>query len=225
MQPANYPTQRTGRPVAWFLLALMVFFVMSPFIEALPHGRHIEAVLATLVLTASVPAVGVSRRSLIATALFAAPIAFAYWFQLHRAEGIAYRMFSLVFMTFLGFVMARLLRFILRAPKVTSEVLFAGISIYLLLGQLWAAAYAFTARLVPGSFTNASNRLEGFEALYFSLTTLTTAGFGDITPASPIARMLAMMEAVTGTLYLTVLISRLVSLHIAAGESDSSEPV
>lgn len=221
----NHLTHRIGRPVAWFLLALLLFFVMAPFIEALPQGRHIESVLATFVLAASIPAVGASRRSLIATALLATPIAFAYWFQLHRAEGTAYRIFILVFITFLGFVMVRLLRFIFRAPKVTSEVLFAGISIYLLLGQLWAAAYTLTARLLPGSFVHSSTGsgpLEGFEALYFSLTTLTTAGFGDITPASPTARMLAMMEAVTGTLYLTVLISRLVSLHVATGESDAN---
>jgi hypothetical protein len=53
--------------------------------------------------------------------------------------------------------------------------------------------------------------LHGFDALYFSLITLTTVGYGYIAPVSGPARMLAMMEAVTGTMYMAVLVARLVS--------------
>ena len=59
--------------------------------------------------------------------------------------------------------------------------------------------------------------MNGFDALYFSLTTLTTVGFGDILPASGAARMLAMMEAASGTMYTAVLIARLVSVYSSAG--------
>ena len=106
------------------------------------------------------------------------------------------------------------LRFILRSPRVNSEVLCAAVATYLLLGLLWASAYALVARLIPGSFSGVaagSQPLHGFDALYFSLTTLTTAGFGDIASVSGPARMLAMLEAVTGTMYMAVLVARLVS--------------
>jgi voltage-gated potassium channel Kch len=59
-----------------------------------------------------------------------------------------------------------------------------------------------------------------FNAFYFSFITLTTVGYGDITPVSPIARMLAVMEAMTGTLFLGVLIARLVSLYSAPGPAE-----
>jgi voltage-gated potassium channel Kch len=60
--------------------------------------------------------------------------------------------------------------------------------------------------------------LDGFNALYFSFVTLTTIGYGDISPIAPIARMLAMLEAVTGILFPAVLIARLVSMYTGRQE-------
>lgn len=208
-------------------MALLLFLAASPFIDAFPRGRHLEGLLATLMLASAVPAVGGHRGWLLATAVLATPIFFGYWFQSHRAEGTAYAGFIASFVLFAGFIIARLLYFILRAPRVTAEVLAAGISVYVLLGMLWATLYALTARLVPGAFTGvsaAAGRLQGFEALYFSFITLTTVGYGDVAPAVPPARMLAMMEAMTGTLYLAVLISRLVSLHAATATPTDPAP-
>ena len=124
-------------------------------------------------------------------------------------------------MVFLGFVVSRLLVFILRAPRVNSEVLCAGIAIYLLLGLLWAIAYRLVAGLAPDAFAfsvpaDATQRMTPFAAFYFSFITLTTVGYGDITPVSQLARMLAMLEAMTGTLFVGVLIARLVSLYSSA---------
>jgi hypothetical protein len=216
--PPSISTAFRSHPVGLFLVALVLFLAASPFVEMLLNGRNLEGMLATLFLATSIPAVGGRRRSLVATAALAAPVLFGFWFQLHRREGTAYLGFVVAFTIFLAFIIGRLLVFIFFAPRVTSEVLFAGVSVYLLLGLLWASAYAVTARLIPNSFTDVAatrDRLQGFEAIYFSLTTLTTAGFGDIAPVSGPARMLAMMEAAMGTLYLAVLVSRLVSLHIA----------
>ena len=74
------------------------------------------------------------------------------------------------------------------------------------------------AELSPGAFSfNVANdpqaSMEGFNGLYFSLITLCTVGYGDITPVSRVARMLAAMEALTGLLYVAVLIARLVAIH------------
>jgi voltage-gated potassium channel Kch len=84
------------------------------------------------------------------------------------------------------------------------------------------------AQLVPGSFAfstgpASSQAMTGFTAYYFSFVTLTTVGYGDITPVSNGARALAAMEAMTGTLYVAVLISRLVALYSAQG-SQLREP-
>ena len=133
---------------------------------------------------------------------------------------------------FIAFVILELILFVLRAPRVNSEVLCAGISGYLLLGILWMSAYMLVSRLNPvdpahaGAFAftvgaTAPHPLSQFEAYYFSFITLATVGYGDITPVSIGARSLAMTEVMTGTLYVAVLISRLVALYSSASQTAS----
>jgi hypothetical protein len=94
------------------------------------------------------------------------------------------------------------------------------------LGLMWTVAYWLVDQLTPGgafSFnTNAGPQsMNGFNGFYFSFITLSTVGYGDITPVSRIARWLAAMEAMTGLLYVAVLIARLVSLCSTAKSADS----
>ena len=101
---------------------------------------------------------------------------------------------------FVGYLLLHLLYFILRAPRIDSEMLCAGVAGYLRLGFLWALADILTAWLVPESFffsvgPEASHVMKGFTALYYSYITLTTVGYGDIVPVSGVVRMLAMSGA------------------------------
>jgi hypothetical protein len=126
----------------------------------------------------------------------------------------------------LAFVIAHMLRFVLRAPMVTVEVLCGSIAAYLMLGLMWTVAYWLVDQLTPGgafSFnTNGGGEsINGFTGFYFSFITLSTVGYGDITPVSRAARWLAAMEAMTGLLYGAVLIARLVSLYSRTKSDDS----
>ena len=87
-------------------------------------------------------------------------------------------------------------------------------------------AYWLVDQLTPGGAfsynTNAgAQSINGFNGFYFSFVTLSTVGYGDITPVSRIARWLAAMEAMTGLLYVAVLIARLVSLYSTPKSDDS----
>jgi hypothetical protein len=203
--------------VAYFLCALILNILVSPFVDQFRGGFLVETALMTLVLLSALLAIGGRVRTLVG-AVLVAPALVGEWLSYWRPD----LPFSVVIhgggLLFIGFVVLQFLRFIVRAPRVDFEVLCAGIATYLMLGLLWSFAYLLVDRLVPDSFIFtvgpvSGHSMKGFNALYFSFTTLSTVGYGDIIPVSGVARMLAMVEAVFGMFYVTLLIARLVSLY------------
>jgi hypothetical protein len=108
------------------------------------------------------------------------------------------------------------LRYVLKARTITPDQIYAGISVYLLFGFAFGAIFYLMNLLIPGSFAVNVERLAHTgppDLMYFSFVTLATLGYGDITPIAPLARSLAQLEAIAGTLYMAVFMARLVSLH------------
>jgi len=200
------------------LLALIVLIGAFPFVERLNIGSFIISVLFTLVLSSALLAIEERRRVLMVAALIALPTLTCRWINQFRPDLVPAELFLIGGMAFLLFVVVSLLRFILRAQSVTSDVLCTAISAYLMLGLLWTMAYWLIAELIPNAFAfNATSArdhsMHGFNSLYFSFITLSTVGYGDITPVASSVRLLAAAEAVTGLLYIGVLIARLVAIH------------
>ena len=237
----SVPTHRPSRignfrtSAAQFLAGLILMLCISPFVDDLEYGEAVDSALITIVLVLGVLAVGRSHKTLVLAAVLMMPAIASKWighFCPHLLPPLVHNLTSLAFICFVEY---QLLHFIFRAPRVNSEVLCAGISGYLLLGILWMSAYMLVSRLNPDpahpvfSFnvgTATAHPLTQFEAYYFSFITLSTVGYGDITPLSHAARSLAMIEAMTGTLYMAVLISRLVALYSSQGpESAGAEAV
>jgi hypothetical protein len=208
------------------LATLALLFVTAPFIEGMRWGDLIEAFLATMVLVAAVLAVGGRRRALLLTTFLMSLALIAKWGH-HILPHVFPESASLAFgAIFIAFIILNLLRFVLRTRRVNNEVLCAGISAYLMLGLCWSLAYRLVENLAPGSFAFKAARdqaMEGFTALYYSFMTLSTVGYGDITPVSNVARMLATLESMVGTLYVAVLVARLVSLYSASDLSARSD--
>jgi hypothetical protein len=208
--------------VVEFLVALILLIIAAPFVEEMPAGDLIEAGLMTVVLVSAVLAVGQRGRVSILSLVLVVPPLAGKWALHFNTDTMPPAFYLVPLLAFLIFVVVQFVRFILRAPRVNTEVLCAGLSIYLLLGMLWAFAYTLVALLNPGAFTFTTSTaphppLHGFDAFYFSYITLTTVGYGDIVPVHNAARMLASTEAMTGTLFVAVFISRLVALYSASG--------
>jgi hypothetical protein len=118
---------------------------------------------------------------------------------------------SVINAAFVAITIVALMRNMFRTHRVTSNMIVCGICIYLLIGILWTVLFALLLTWNPDAIA----LREGASLFYFSFTTLTTLGYGDITPTGKLAQDLAIMEAITGQVYLAIFIARLVGLHIA----------
>jgi hypothetical protein len=138
----------------------------------------------------------------------------------------AFKLGPLVVATlFFGFLVWRILRDVLAGDRRTSERVLGAISAYLLIGLMFAGVHAFVALAEPGAYAisdailasessaGGEHRMSVFT--YFSFVTMTTVGYGDITPVSLVARTLAFLEALVGQLYVAVMIAGLVGMHIS----------
>src|SRR6266566_5210626 len=207
------------------LIALALLFFLFPFVEEVKGGDLIVSLLLSLVLLSGVLAVAHRKGVLLIALVLAIPALGGRWINHFRPDVVHPAVFLTAALVLTAFVVVNLLRFVWRAPSVNIEVLCASISAYLMLGLMWTMAYWLVDQLTPGAFafnTNAGPRsMNGFNGFYFSFITLSTVGYGDITPVSRIARWLAAMEAMTGLLYVAVLIARLVALYSTPKSHDS----
>src|SRR5271166_1278892 len=149
--PANIRCQSRPKPVfrfsvSYFLGALVLNIFISPIVDRLRSGALIETMLITLLLLCAVLSIAGGRRALVGVVL-ATPAAIGEWFNYWRPELLIYVVTRGVGLLFIGFVVVQLLRFIVYAPRVDSEVLCAAIAGYLLSGFAWSLAYALLGNL------------------------------------------------------------------------------
>lgn len=122
---------------------------------------------------------------------------------------------------FLAFTVVTMTTHFMRCRDANAEMLAAALSVYLLMGLLWACLYAEVLLLgdgqgLSGLAASDDSVLPNFpDLMYFSYITLTTLGYGDVTPTAAILRSLATVEAIVGQVFLVVLVARLVGLHVA----------
>lgn len=207
------------------LIAVLFVIVASPFIRKIGGsiGLIISSLFAVAVPLASIYAFSGRRRILVVLitlgvqiVLFSVLRAFFsrnYLIALHLAPAILLYIIVIIL----------ILKQILTTNEVTAGLIYGAISTFLLVGILWAALYILVELFVPGSFSGATTETD---LVYFSLITLTTVGFGDISPVSILARRLAVLEAAAGCVYIGVIIALIVGKYIAQqirSESSTSE--
>jgi hypothetical protein len=199
-------------------LGLISVLLVPPFLKPVFPRANLVGALVFIVLVARVArANGESRvfRLALATAVMSVALRAvstgAVWQSL-GGFGLAQRL-----VTALGFtyVVIALLRRVLEAGPVDAEKLFGAVAAYLMIGLAFASVYEAIAHWKPAAFTFPNGDAADTDGLfYFSLVTLSTVGYGDVVPNLPEARVLAVLEAILGQLYLAILMARLVGLHL-----------
>jgi voltage-gated potassium channel len=125
-------------------------------------------------------------------------------------------LYLLVLFCFYLFVLWLAARQVLFTGKIDSNKIVGAICIYLLMGMIWSMMYLFIAQSLPEAFNGLKHAAwyENFaDVTYFSFVTLTTLGYGDISPVAPIARFLVFMEALVGVFYMAILVASLIGVR------------
>jgi hypothetical protein len=202
------------------LLALLLLLVAYPVFHGPAGSPVLFRVLLTAVCAAGAWAVFADRHQRLVGAVLAVPAVVGAWTgyalpDLPRpVAAILLHLSAAVFMVFVTLV---LLRGVIRERTVSADAIFGSLCGYLLVGVAFGHAYCLIEATIPGSFRGTDGAVGGrehFVLTYFSFITLTTSGYGDITPASDPARAAVMIEAVTGQFYVAVLIAGLVGKWI-----------
>lgn len=199
----------------WLFLVLLVLIGAVSFVPASDHGRLVLNAVNTFVLVATVAAVGRTTLAFAIALLLAAPaVGFQYvglW-----EDSAADLAWSWIFSAALYASGAgHLLRYVFQPRVMTQDKLFGAAAAYLLIGVLWAYVYAIVGFFYPGSYlvVGQPGPLVYADALYLSMTVLTSTGFGDIVPLTRQARGICMIEQVTGALFVAILIARLAGVY------------
>lgn len=201
------------------LVMLILFFLCAPFFEKDERAMGARIITIGLLLT-----IIICLRATVASRKY-------YWLCVSIAvlalvlESIGYRLKAgdvrqsfltlslLINCFFVGLTILFLMANMFRTKKVTPDMIVGGISIYLLVGIMWYLIYILLTTFDAESILMTTGEQS---LMYFSFTTLTTLGYGDIVPKSEFARVLTSLEAVFGQVYLAVFVARLVGLHIAS---------
>ncbi|PST91002.1 potassium channel family protein [Photobacterium jeanii] len=211
----------------FLLVALLALLFCSAVVQQLDIGGQ-KSVLALTIMCLAVSIMGVNRqqtlyRSWYGLLLVLASISGAFSF-LDQFDLALVTLPALLF--FLLSHTYNALKQVMLTDYVSKNQIVGSICVYLLLGVSWAFIYLIQLELFPNAFNGMEKKpwLDNmFEAIYFSFITLTTVGYGDISPALPIPRFFVFLESILGSFYLAIMVASLVSSRL--NQSDQSRDV
>jgi ion channel len=197
-----------------FMVSLILLLILSAVLAGVEYGYLVINTISTVVFIAGVYAVGQEKRTLIIAAILGLPWFLSEWaFTTSPQSLFASILFCL-------FVTITILHHILKSKNITADTLYAAVCVYLLLGILWVSIYGSIEYLSPGAVfvsdsLGSSGNITTNELIYYSYTTLSTLGYGDITSITALGRIVSVLEALAGQLFIAFLVARLVSIYTA----------
>jgi len=202
-------------------LLILTVFVMPSIGFGDKHERWYGNIVFSILIGSGVAIAWRHRRLFLFSAVVGFLTVCVRWVDLlvpSRSWELSSEVAALIAVLMISWIL--LLQIFRRAGPTTVVSIQGAIAVYLLFGLAWANTYLMVMQLNPHSFqsTVGLSTSSSTEWYYFSYVTLTTLGYGEITPLTRIARVLAIGEAVTGQLYLAVLIARLIGMEIISSQ-------
>jgi hypothetical protein len=226
-------TERQPKFLFLFISLALMFLGFPILREGGLLGKYLFDIFFTTLLLTAVLSVVHSRRTYLVTLILAVvSLLFRVGYQVPGIP-VTLGMSLAVSMIFFIFMAGIILQFVLSAGRITVDRIYGALCVYLLIGLMFSIVYCLMSMMQPGAFTFSETLLAHHDTtmmtqdniapfLYFSFVTLSTLGYGDITPVTAGAQSLAALEAITGQLYIAVLIARLVGLQIVHSTNERS---
>ncbi|MEW5819824.1 MAG: potassium channel family protein [Cyanobacteriota bacterium] len=195
-----------------FSLILMTL-IMPSMTEVKDH--FVYAIFASLIFVGSVYSILQNKKFLAASIVFVTLSMVANWLLAIWPDHIIFQYCFLIQPLFMFYVFILILDHILRSREVTADIIMGSICGYMILGIIFGMLFMFSAMLYEYAFSIPSSKLTQTDVFYLSFTTISTLGYGDITPKIAITKSLCVLESVMGLFYMSTLVARLVGLQIA----------
>ena len=201
------------------LVAMLVLLGVEPFFL----GQALFDGLVSIVLLAAVWVISPKPRLHLVSIALVLPAFIGRWLLYLHESHVVIVISACFAMSFFALTVIVLLWRAFGGSTVTADTIAGAVCAYLLLGVVWGFAFslielerpgAFLVNGVPMAAAPGTPKILRQELLYLSMVTLSTVGYGDIVPVVPPARMLAVLEAVTGQIYIAVLIGGLVGMQM-----------
>jgi hypothetical protein len=192
-----------------------------PFVADSVHGRALVGLLHVIVLVTAVATVGRSRISLVVAFALALPTLGLQVLALQSGLQVHFATFWGFAAVFYAFTIVSLLHYVLRRDEMTGDKLYGAVAAYIMIAIFWALVFGVLQHLYPGAYAyhGTVKLLDMGELIFYSFTVLTTAGFGDFTPVLAQSRFPTILEALTGVMYVAILIARLTGVYPVAGKT------
>ncbi|RJP88142.1 MAG: two pore domain potassium channel family protein [Desulfobacteraceae bacterium] len=206
---------RIGR-FLFLLISILLVILVRPFLEDFVGIKFLMDLFFSLILISGVYAVSRKKNTFLISLIFAFPAFFMQWSSyIVTFPGSLFigKLFGILFYLFLIAVM---IDYLFKEEEITADMIIGAICVYMLIGAMWSSIFTMLEIAHPGSFRIPDSAVsERSHFFYYSFVTLTTLGYGDITPVTSAARSFSIVEAIIGQLYIAILVSRLVGVHIA----------
>ncbi len=215
---SEYQFVTTGYRFFLLFLFLLAVLILYPYAETSRFGFYALRVVGSALIVISVYAISL-RRSVLIFALILAVPALVQRFRLPEPTATTFSILNIVLsFAFDVFVVVVIFRRVFAREQANSETVFGALCIYLLVGFGFASIYGMVATLQPNAFylephTSMHTVPSRFDFVYYSYGTMTSLGAAGITPVSPQARSITVVEAILGVLYLAVLVARLIGAY------------
>jgi hypothetical protein len=199
------------------LIFIIAMLILGPLVEEFVKLSILIDVLWSAIFVSAIYAVSQKKRHILIAVLLALPMLGSIWTKYFVQNKALVVVGGLCGAAFFLFAIIQMLIFIYSHKKVTRDLIVGAAVVYLFMALMWTFIFVVVETLHPGSFNLPEG--QGLTAtnqfVYYSFVTLTTLGYGDITPITSLARSLCILEAVIGQLYLVVQVAWLVGVHVS----------